>query len=277
MYPPAKRGIWDAARRPLCGLLAGLALLFAGLVQAETPATQAPQPWVLGTSRADDNYVGRLLRRTYQELFKRLGVPLEMRTMPSARLAVELAAERIDGDVGRPLVFADSHPGLVRVEEPIMGIVFGLWSVNPKITLQRLDQLAGSGLSVNFTRGVVECERLFQTLLPATRVTAVTTTVNALNMLHLSRTDLHCGIDLAVLSDAGGAELSGLPPPIKLFNVGETIPLFLYLQHKHAGMVPQIDATLKKMKAEGVLEQIRRESLADFKLAPALKPVVPLR
>lgn len=272
MSPPDTGGTGGKCRPWLCAVLAGLLVLPTGPLLAQTP-----QGMVLGTSRPDGSYAGRMLRRTFQELFRRLGVPLEMKVMPSARLTVELAADRIDGEVARPLAFADSQPGLVRVEEPIMTIGFALWSIQPRPLLLRLDQLADSGLSVNFTRGVVECERLLHGLLPPQRVVDVTTTVNALTLLQMGRNDVHCGIDAAVLSDAGSAELAGLPPPIKLFSVGEAIPLYFYLQRKHAALVPQIDAVLKKMRAEGVLEQIRRETLVEYKLAPVLKPVAPAR
>jgi len=256
----------------LCAMGAGWIWLSACPVHAQTPPVL-----VLGTSRPDGSYAGRLLRRTYEELFRRLGVSIEFKTLPSARLAVELTAERLDGEVARPLAFAEGQPGLVRGEEPIMAIGFAMWSLQPRPSLQRLDQLADSGLSVNFTRGVVECERLLHPLLPAQRVVDVTTTVHALTLLQLGRNDLHCGIDMAVLSDAGSAELAGLPPPIKLFAVGEPIALYPYLQRKHAALVPQMDATLKRMKAEGTLEQIRRETLVEYKLSPALKPSVPVR
>lgn len=270
--PPGTRRAGVQLRSWLCTVLAGWALLSTCHVHAETPPVM-----VLGTSRPDGSYAGRMLRRTYQELFRRLGIPLDIKVTPTARLTMELASERLDGDVARPWAFADSQPGLVRVEEPIMTIGFALWSLQPRPLLQRLDQLADSGLSVNFTRGVVECERLLQGLLPPQRMVDVTTTGNALSLLHMGRNDLHCGIDVAVLSDAGSAELAGLPPPIKLFSVGEAIPLYFYLQRKHAALVPQIDAMLKKMKAEGVLEQIRRETLVEYKLAPVLKPVAPGR
>jgi polar amino acid transport system substrate-binding protein len=268
MKPPITRGTWGGAGRWLRAMLAGSVLLSS----ACAVHAQAQPMLVLGTSRPDNTYVGRLLRRTYQELFSRVGVPLEIRTTPSARLSMELASDRLDGDVARPLAFAESQPSLVRVDEPILSIGFALWAVHPKYTLQRLDQLAGSGWSVNFTRGVVECERLLQTLLPASRVVDVTTTLNALNLLHHGRNDLHCGIDLAVLSDAGSPEMAGLPPPLKVLNIGDPLPLYFYLQRKHAALVPQLDVTLKKMKAEGLLEQYRREAMQEFKLLPPPKP-----
>lgn len=252
-------------------LLLGACAL-AGPVRAQP---QASAPLVLGTSRPDGSYAGRLLRRTYQELFRRMGSAVELKLIPSARLAVELSSERIDGDVGRPLAFGDSQPGLVRVEEPIMQITFAIWSLQPRPGLQRVEQLAESGLTVNFPRGVVECERMLQPWIPAQRISDVTTTINALNLLQLGRNDLHCGIDMAVLSDASSPELPGLPPLTRLFNLGEPIPLYFYLQRKHAALVPHIDATLKRMKAEGVLEQIRRETLQEYKLFPVQKPPAP--
>lgn len=250
---------------------AGWVWLSACPVHAQTPPVL-----VLGTSRPDGSYTGRLLRRTYQELFRRVGLVPEFKTLPPARLAVELSAERLDGEVARPQAFAESQPGLLRGDEPIMTIGFALWSLQPRPALQRLDQLADSGLSVNYTRGVVECEHLLQPLLPAQRLVDVTTTVHALTLLQLGRNDVHCGIDAAVLSDAGSAELVGLPPPVKLFSVGEAIPLYLYLQRKQAAWLPLIDAALKRMRSDGTLEQIRRETLVEYKLAPVLKPATPV-
>lgn len=268
MKPPAKWGTWGGAGRWLWATLAGSFLLIA----AFAAHADVPSALVLGTPRPDNTYVGRLLRRTYQELFSRLGIPLEIRTTPAARLSLELASDRIDGDMARPLAFAESQPGLVRIDEPILSIGFALWAVNPKYTLQRLDQLADTGWSVNFTRGVVECERLLQGLLPASRVVDVTTTINALNLLHHGRNDLHCGIDVAVWSDAGSPELVGMPPPIKVLGIGDPLPLYFYLQRKHAALLPQIETTLRKMKAEGLLEQYRKEAMVEFKLLPAPKP-----
>ena len=177
---------------------------------------------------------------------------------------------RPDGNYGgvllRPWAFADSQPTLIRVDESVMDIVVALWAVNPKIVLSRLDGLAGSGYSVNFTRGVTECEKSLQTLLQSSRITDVTTTVSALDMLHYGRNDLYCRVDLAVLSDAGSRELAGRPPPIKLVNIGKPLSLHLYLQHKHAALVPQLVATLKKMKAEGTMDRLRKATLREYNL-----------
>lgn len=244
-------------------LLLGIGLALACSVHAQVP--QATPTLVLGTPRPDGNYGGVLLRSIHHEVFRRLGVPIEIQTLPTARLSMELSSGHIDGDLSRPWAFADSQPNLIRVDESIFTVAFALWAVNPKIGLQRLDQLPGTDLTVVFTRGVVECEQSLLALLPANRVMNTTTTVNALNMLHYGRNDLYCGLDLAVLSDAGNAEFAGRPAPIKVLNIGEPIPLYLYLQRKHAALVPQIAAILRKMKAAGVIEQLRKDALRQQK------------
>jgi hypothetical protein len=250
----------------------GGGLLLLCMAQACVAQTQEPVPptLVLGTARPDGNYAGVLLRRLHQEAFRRLGVPVEVKTLPTARLSIELASDKIDGDVSRPWAFADTQPNLIRVDEPILHIAFALWAVHPHKVLQRLDQLQESGLSVAFTRGVVECEQSLKTLLPPHRVIDTTTTVNALNLLHRGRVDLHCGPDIAILSDAGNPEFVGLPTPIKLFNLGEPMPLYLYLQRKHSTWVPKLLGILKKMKTDGSMDQIRRDVAQEYKLASAL-------
>ena len=245
----------------------GLALGFGWLLLASVHAQPTPV-LVLGTPRPEGNYGGVLLRNIYQEVFRRLGVPIDIQTLPTARLSMELSAGHIDGDLSRPWAFADSQPNLIRVDESVLTVTFALWAVNPKNVLQRLDQLPGTDLTVVFTRGVVECEHNLLPLLPVNRVMNTTTTVNALNMLHYGRNDLYCGMDLAVLSDAGNPEFAGRPLPIKVLNIGEPIPLYLYLQRKHAALVPQIAAILRKMKAAGVIEQLRKDALRQYKLPP---------
>lgn len=245
--------------------VSGLGVCLGWLLLASVHAQPAPV-LVFGTPRPDGNYGGVLLRRIYQDLFHRVGMPIEIRTLPTARLALELASGHIDGDLGRPWAYIESQPTLIRVDEPVMDFVFALWAVNPKIGLTRLDDLAGSGYSVNFIRGVAECEKYLQTLLQPNRIADVTTTASALNMLHYGRNDLHCGVDMAVLSDAGSSEFAGRPPPIKLVNIGKPLSLYLYLQNKHAALVPQLVATLKKMKADGAMDRLRKETLREYNL-----------
>lgn len=248
-------GATGAALVALCLLLPGTS------VWAQTPTTL-----VLGTPRPDGNFAGSYLRRIYSELFSSVGVPIEIRTLPTARLALELANGSIDGDLGRPWGFAESQPNLVRIDEPVMEIVFALWTLNPAIKLSKLEQLRTLPYTATYTRGVVQCEEVLKSALPAQRVVDVTTTASALHMLHYGRNELYCGVDVAVLSDAGSPEFAGKAPLLKVMNVAKPDAIYLYLQRKHAALVPQISTALRKMRTEGTLERLRKEALRDFNL-----------
>lgn len=249
---------------------AGPALVALCLLLPNPPLrAQTTAALVLGTPRPDGNFAGAYLRRIYTELFNRLGIATEIRTLPTARLALELTNGNIDGDLSRPLVFAESQPNLVRVEESVLEIVYALWAVNPAIKLNKLEQLRQLPYTATFTRGVVQCEEALKSVLPEQRVVDVTTTVSALNMLHYGRNELYCGVDIATLSDAGGSEFAGKAPLLKVMNISKPDPLYLILQRKYASLLPQINATLHKMKADGTVERLRRECLRDFNLPHA--------
>lgn len=236
------------------------------LLPCTAPWAQTATPLVLGTPRPDGNYAGAYLRRIYTELFNRLGIPIEIRTLPTARLTLELTNGGIDGDLSRPLGFSESQPNLVRADEPVFEIVYALWAVNPSIKLTKLEQLRQLPYTATFTRGVVQCEDALKSVLPEQRVVDVTTTAGALNMLHYGRNELYCGVDIAVLSDAGSPEFADKPPLLKVMNIAKPDPLYMYLQRKHAALIPQINTTLRKMKADGTMERLRRECLREFNL-----------
>lgn len=246
-------------------LVAGawLASVGGGAAHAREPAEA---PLVLGTPRPPGNYAGEFFRRGYQALFQRLNLPMEIRTLPTARLTVELNNGQLDGDLGRPWGFAETQNQLLRVDEPMAEIVFGLWTLDPKRGLQSLDQLTDHPETVTYTRGVVECEVALRRVLPDTYVMAVSTTASALAMLHAGRNALHCGVDMALLSDAGSPEMAGKPVPRLLWRIGKPQTLHLYLHRRHAALLPRINATLKAMKADGELERLRQQTLREFNL-----------
>lgn len=227
-------------------------------------AAQTPAPLVLGTPSSGGTYDGTLLRRIYKELFGRIGVPIDIQSYPVARLNVEMDNGKIDGDTARALAFGESHPKFLRITEPVMEVGFALWASNPKVQLSRLEDLAASGMTVGYARGVVVCEQALRAQLPPDRVVDITGNVNGLEMMHLGRLQLYCGLDLSVISESQEF-LPKRALPFKVLDVGKPAPLYLYLQPKHAQLVAPITAMLKKMHADGTVERIRKDTLRDFK------------
>jgi hypothetical protein len=234
---------------------------------AGAPAqAQAPDPIVLGTARSDDNYVGRLLNRIFTEAFRRLDVPLEIRVFPTSRLSVMAENGEIDGELVRARAYGDAYPNLVRVEAPVVDIVFALWAARPDVQLTRLADLPGSGLSANYARGVLGCENALKPLLPPERLAIANNTEQALAMLLEQRVDLHCNLDFTVLPLAAGAAFRDRLKLHKVLELGEPTALYPYLHRRHAALAPRLAATLRQMREAGDIERLRRQAMKEFDL-----------
>lgn len=249
-------------------LVAGALGLGAIVLPPPVHAQADITPLVLGTPRQDGNYAGAYLRRVYQALFDRVGVPIDIRYLPTARLTAELSSGHLDGDLGRPWGFGERNPDMVRVDEPAAEIVFALWAVDPQAQLNSLNELAAAPRTVTYTRGVLECETQLRPVLPKDQLVSTSTTANALAMLYAGRNPLYCGVDLAVLSDAALPEHQGKARLRQVLRIAPAQGLYLYLNRRHAALVPRLNASLKAMKAEGVVERLRQQTLRDFNLAP---------
>lgn len=250
-------------RPSLCiGVMLGLLALPAG-----APAlAQAPASVVLGTARPDDNFVGRFLNRIFIEAFRRLDVPLEIRVAPTSRLSVMADTGEIDGELVRARAYGDAYPNLVRVEAPVVDIVFALWAAQPDVRLARLADLPGSRLSVNYARGVLGCENALKPILPPDHLTVANNTEQALAMLQQRRVDLHCNLDFTVLPLAASAAFRDKLKLYKVLELGEPTALYPYLHRRHVALAPRLAATLRQMREAGDIEHLRRLTLKEFDL-----------
>lgn len=245
----------------LAALLLGLTALFAPVASAEQVAGI-----VLGTARPEGNYAGNFLNRVFIEAFQRLDIPLEIRLVPTARLSALVASGELDGELVRARAYADIQPNLVRVEAPVVAVVFALWSATPDIKLDRLDELATRNFSVNYVRGVLGCENALKPLLPPDRLTEVGASEQALQMLQMGRVQLHCGIDFTVLPLAGSGEFKGNLKLHKVVDVGAPTALYPFLHRRNAALAPRLAAVLTRMGEDGTIELLRRKTLKEFDL-----------
>lgn len=251
-------------RSSLRACLLALCLL-APCIPAETSAQQTA-PIVLGTARPDDNYVGRFLNRIFVEAFRRLDIPLEIRLVPTSRLSVLVDGGDLDGELVRARAYGDAFPNLIRVEAPVVDIVFALWSTDPERRLARLADLPGSRLSVNYARGVKGCENVLRPILPPDHLAVANNTEQALAMLHLKRVDLHCNLDFTVLPIAASAKFRDKFKLHKVLELGERTALYPYLHRRNAALAPRLAATLMQMKEDATIERVRRQTLKEFDL-----------
>ena len=218
----------------------------------------------MGTDQVEGVYTDRWMRRTYTEAFRRLGVPVRFVGFPLQRLSTMLEQGSIDGEMLRARGYAAAHPNLIRVDEPVLAVGFALFAVNPAYALKRLEDLPGSGLNGLYRRGVLFCEDALKPLLPADRLADITETSQGLHMLLAGRADFLCDIDVAVQNSLYSNEFKPGTLLRKMLEMGTAMPLYPYLHPKRAALAPQLAATLKQMKAEGVVERYRQDALREL-------------
>lgn len=200
-----------------------------------------------------NTYVYKWVSLIYTEAFKRMGVPLQISTYSLARRSAMVSEGAIDGEVSRIHAYAEANPHLIRVEEPVMDFTFALFTANPTLRLQRLEDLASGNYLAEHRRGILMCENTLKKFIPAQRLSNVTTTEQGIKKLVAGRTDVYCDIDVYVPEVLNSPEFRKVTAVRKLLKVA-SVPTYPYLHRKHASLAPRLAATLKQMKAEGLLD-----------------------
>jgi len=245
--------------------MAAAVLLLSLLPLRGEPWAAGPAPIVLGTDYDRNTFAGKWYLRIYGEAFKRLDIPIEFVTFPTKRLSIEVDEGRVDGEAARVYGYAAAHPDLVRVEESVFDVVFSLYAANPALRLDRLEDLRAGSLLGEHRRGVALCENTLRQWLPADRLSNVETTEQGLKKLLAGRTDLYCELNFPVLMALLRPEFEGAREKVRrLLDLGKPMPLYPYLHQRNATLAPRLAATLKQMKAEGLIERYRIETEREF-------------
>lgn len=247
-----------AGKRALLVLLVLAAAGATGTVRAQ----QAP-PLVMATHQPDSNFQGQWVRRIYAEAFRRLGIPMEVRIIPLQRLTEMLLRGEIDGDVGRLHSHGQTYPDLVRVDESMYEIVFGLYAIDPTLHLKRIEDLAARPLRAVYVRGVAVCERLLKPYIAPEDLSSLVIDEQGMEMLALGRAHVFCTANHSIADLSSRERYRGLPPPRLVWPLSDgTMPLYAYLNRRHAALAPRLAAVLREMRIAGVIERLRLESLA---------------
>jgi len=255
-----RQGLWEALRRRR-GVAAAAALALAAATASTVAAAQAPARFVMATHQSASNFQGQWVRRIYTEAFRRLGVPMEVQMIPLQRLTEMLERGEIDGDVGRIHGYGHGRPDIVRVEESMYDVVFGLYALDPAIELKSEQDLASRPWSAAYVRGVGVCERLLKPHVAPDNLSVVTTDEQGMQMMMMRRAHFYCSANHTIADLASRERYRDQPPPRLVLSMG-TIALYPYLHRSHAALAPRLATVLRDMRAEGVIERLRLEALA---------------
>jgi len=95
-------------------------------------------------------------------------------------------------------------------------------------------------------------------------------------MLLAGRSDFFCEVDLALLNELYTPQFKSAAAPRRLFDLADAAPLYPYLHRCRAELAPRMAATLRQLKAEGLIERFRVDALrsvssVQLRLLPVLR------
>lgn len=226
------------------------------------PSTANPS-FILGTDTEEATLIGKWYRRVYRDAFQRMGVALTVVVFPTARLTVVADQGEVHGQASRVFAYADAHPHQLRVDESVHDVRLSLFAFAPVAQSpdpRRIEDLATGKWLVEYRRGVAICENALKPLVAAGRLSDVTSTEQGLKKLKAGRTDLYCDFDLAVQSELLTPELKGISGYRTALGLDLGLPLYPYIHKSRAELAPRLAETLRKMKAEGLIDRHFRDS-----------------
>ena len=192
-----------------------------------------------------------LLDRLMTEAFHRLGIPVKIVYVETARSLIDVNAGVFDAEINRIEGLDQSYPHLIRVPEPNMEMHFIAFAKDD------LDLTAWADLEpyrVGLVRGWKILEENTRTL---PMVYTVSNEVQLFRMLGAGRIDVALYAKRtgnAVLESLGLTGIRHIDPPL------ESCPMYLYLHESRAGLIEPIAGILRQMKADGSYAAIMGEN-----------------
>ncbi len=220
-------------------LLSMLVLLSAGFARAET----------ITVSTNNTPQDRKALEAISKEAFRRIGHEFKLVSLPSERSLRAADAGEVDGEGLRVAGLADKYPNLVQVPERYIGISFVAFATDPMI---RLD--AGWDSLKPYRVAFINGWKMFEANTSGAQVVnKVEHPEQMFRMLEGGR------IDLALYTLADGVALArgmGLASVRPVRPALKDVDMYLYLNRKHAALVPQIAEALRAMKADGTTARL---------------------
>lgn len=231
------------------------ATLFMAPLLASRPA-QA-QPLVLNTdgapphARADGT---GFEDRIVAEAFRRVGVTVKLVMLPSERCLQNANQGIDDGNYVRIAGLEKLYPNLVMVPEPVSEFVFTAFTRAPGLMVSGWNDLRQRQVAIVTGWKIVE-----RALAGAPNLKTVRDEEALFALLDKGRAEvvvggLHSGRE--IIRAHGYQNMRALSPPLAVE------PMYLYLNARHAALVPRLSEALRAMRRDGTLQRLTKAGLA---------------
>jgi len=188
-----------------------------------------------------------------KEIYNRLGIPIEIHRLPSARSGRNANEGIDDGNGPRINGYNKYFPNLLMVPEEVIKFDFVGFTKNPSINPRTWDDLANLNVALVTGWKIFEINiKKYQSL------TKVRSTEQLFRLLDQGRADivfLERWQGLYAAKKQGSEKIHVVEPPFA------RKPMYFYLHKKHADLIPKVVATLQDMKRDGTFDRLTREKL----------------
>ena len=233
-----------------CAIKIHLTALLSLLVITSPVCAQEP----LVLSKPDDP-IAEVSSKVLREAYQRIGIQIQMKTLPAERGLVQSNQGMIDGEVNRIQGIESTYSNLIMVPVAINtfeGVVF-----TKKVTFP----VTGWDSLRPYNIGVRIGTKFAEQGTEGMNVESVTTNEQLLLKLYAGRNDVIVTSRIEGLGQIKRLQLKGvkvIEPPLV------TEKLYHYLHKKHAAMIPGIAKVLREMAAEGRIQAIQEQAIAEL-------------
>jgi len=258
----------------LCSLILSLILLSACYVYDEMPNPDSNQaqtelaPNDTPDTEIDDKHIRFVFTRVledpvaqwyeqvYEEAFMRLGYTFEMEHAPPERASTFTSDGIYDGEALRIYDYGDTHPNLIRVDEPLVQINFSAFSVNKDIKLTHWESVIESNYKVAYRLGTAKLEYKLVDNLTANRLIKSYNNKGAIDHLMEHSADIYIDVESYVYAYLKTESFEEQGYDQVIYNLGpiESVTGHAFLYKKHEALAPLLSNELKQMKSEGLMK-----------------------
>ncbi|MBF0268368.1 MAG: transporter substrate-binding domain-containing protein [Alphaproteobacteria bacterium] len=230
----------------------------AALAQARlTLSTGMAEPWTTADRKGFTDIL-------IPKLFKRLNIDAELVVNKASGRAITLADDGVDdGIAARVEGLEAKFSNLVRVQEPIFINDFVACGLSGAPKTASWDSIAPYRVSY-----IIGWQIFDKNLKPARELLLAKDAEQLFALLKAEKVDLALHERWQALWQArqSGLKLVVSEPPLA------RVPMFIYLNRKHAALAPELARELAAMKADGSYQAIAREAFKGLGQPPRLEP-----
>ncbi len=201
------------------------------------------------STKRQDGYLDLI----YKEAFSRMGVNLQINHLPSERSLRNANKGIIDGDILRVGNISNLYPNLIKVPEKIIDMDFVAFTNSVKFSTTHWEKIQP------FSIGLIRGWKIFEINTDkAKTVTKVRDADLLFKLLKKNRIDIALYERFEGYGKIKQLDLKGfytLEPPLA------SKKMFLYLNKKHAHLIPKLVIIIKEMKQDGTFKKIHKSTL----------------